>query len=116
MMRIPINLWSAMDTDIRVWTFNEDLYAEINGMDYIQVTSAKAPPSFLSLLIERFDLACRHKRERGISCTNFNAMTIENITRATIKITFKADWYDWPSDVDKEYYRDDLTAVFRVLT
>jgi hypothetical protein len=43
-------------------------------------------------------------------------MTIENITRATIKITFEADWYDWPSDVDKEYYRDDLTAVFRVLT
>ena len=74
--RIPINVWSAMDTiDLKVWTSNEDLYAEVNGIDYIQVTSAKAPPSFLSLLVERFDLECRHKRKReGIACTNFNAM------------------------------------------
>ena len=113
MRRIPINVWSAMDTDIRVWTFNEDLYAEVNGIDYIQVTSAKAPPSFLSLLVERFDLECRYKRKTGIACTNFNAMTVEDITRTTIKITFDADWCNWPSDDKKEYYRDDHSAVFR---
>ena len=113
--RIPINVWSAMDTiNLKVWTSNEDLYAEVNGIDYIQVTSAKAPPSFLFLLVERFDLECRHKRKRGIACTNFNAMAVKDITRATINITFEVDWYDWPGD--GEYYRDDLSAVFRMLS
>jgi hypothetical protein len=84
-----------MDTiNLKVWTFNEDLYAEVNGIDYIQITSTKAQPSFLSMLAERFDLECHHKRKRGIACTNFNAMAVKDITRATIKITFAADWYD----------------------
>jgi hypothetical protein len=105
-----------MDTiKLKVWTCNDALYAEVNGIDYIQVTSTKAPPSFLSLLVERFGLGCRHKRKIGIACSNFNAMTVEDITRATIKITFEADWYNW-TEPDHVYYKDDLSAVFHVLT
>lgn len=87
---IIIMLWVADD---------ETVHAGVGGLDYVEVTSAKAPPSFLSLLVAKV---------AGFRNARVRVAEIERMTRsgARIRITCDAVWSN-----EGEHYKR-VCAVF----
>ena len=96
----------------RMWTVNDTLYAELDGLDYVEVTSAKAPPSFLTILID----ACVGPNFASdcIKDVVVNSVTMEPMTRSNdrLKLTIDADWRDTDG---KRYNRSNISAIVMAL-
>jgi hypothetical protein len=57
--------------NVKIWTANKTLYAKVNSIDFVQLTSAKAQPSILSMLVHVFEIkecaaAFKKKSDLGI--------------------------------------------------
>ena len=91
-----------------MWTVNDTLYAELDGLDYVEVISTKAPPSFLTILI--------NAREAPVWLKDVvvNSVTMEPMTRSNdrLKLTIDAVW----SDSDGKHYNcSNISAIVMVL-
>ena len=109
---IAVHVWS-MDPapEVKIFTLDEIVYASVSGVDYMEVKSAKAPPSLLYILVDIFELECGGGISRSdIKHVNVSVNLVEPMTRSgsLIKISFDVIW----CDNEQEYGNNDLYAVF----
>lgn len=112
MMKIGVNVWYMEPAPrIKIWTQNEKVYAEVDGVDYVEAISVKAPPSLLYVLVDIFELECGGEISRSpLKHSNINVNVVEKMTRSgsRIKISFDATWVD----NNKDYTNKDIGVVF----
>jgi hypothetical protein len=83
-------------TTTKIWTMDENFYVELDSVDYIELTSAKEPPSMLwilaNVMVAEFETGIIPKQQ-GLNAVSMNVISIDQ-TRSShrLKITLEALW------------------------
>jgi len=92
---VAVHVWSMDISAMRIWTKNEVVYASVDGVEYVEATSAKGPPSFLSMLVYVFENELAGTAAvAGIDSVHVAVATVAKLNRSSsrVKITFEATW------------------------